>query len=324
VWGLQIKKGAMMKKVLIASATLTAIGLAAPAVLAAERGIIAPAPAYAPVSDWTGFYVGGHGGYGWGHDPYTDTEVPINGGVPGVQVFNIAPVTITGLDPKGGVYGGHFGYNHQWANWVGGLEIDISGTDMKASTGVASSTGTVSTTTTTTTAIPAFPFFTTTTQTVTAQITNTLSRSDSFDMLASARARLGTLVWGNTLFYGTGGLAWTRFVSTKTQTQNIFGPAGTTTPSVVTTSGTSIGSIFGWVVGVGGETKIYNSNWLFRVEYLHYDFGDQGGATATGATNCPACIPPSATISATTVTNGHLTADVVRAGISYKFGGNPI
>ena len=53
-----------MKKVLIASATLAAIGLAAPAVLAADRGIIAPAPAYTPpASDWTGFYLGGHAGF---------------------------------------------------------------------------------------------------------------------------------------------------------------------------------------------------------------------------------------------------------------------
>ena len=41
-----------MKKVLIASATLAAIGLAAPAVLAADRGIIAPAPAYTPPPTW--------------------------------------------------------------------------------------------------------------------------------------------------------------------------------------------------------------------------------------------------------------------------------
>jgi len=307
-----------MKKLLLASGAL--IALAAGPAMAAERGVPAPAyapPAYAPpVSDWTGFYVGGHGGYGWGHDPFTRTELPINGGVPGVQVFSIAPVTITGLDPKGGVYGGHFGYNQQWGNWVGGLEFDISGTDMKASTGVASSTGTVTTTTTTTTAIATPPFIAVTTTNVVARITNTLSRSDSFDLLASARARLGTLVWGNTLFYGTGGLAWTRFRSTTNQVQNVFGPAGGV--SLVTASGTGVGTPFGWVAGVGGETKIYNSNWLFRVEYLHYDFGDQGGFTGTGVVAGTGV----ATNSLSVVTTGHLTADVVRAGLSYKFGGS--
>ena len=311
-----------MKKVLIASATLAAIGLAAPAVLAADRGIIAPAPAYTPpASDWTGFYLGGHAGYGWGHDPFTDTELPTNGGVPGVQVFNINPVTIAGSDPNGGVYGGHFGYNQQWGNWVGGVEFDISGTSMKASA-AGSSTGTVSTTTTTTTAIPVAPFITATTTTATQQITNTLGREDNIDLLASARARLGTLVWGNTLIYGTGGLAWTRFVSTRSQTQNIFGQAGTTAVSVVTSSGTGVGTSFWWVAGVGGETKLYNSNWLFRVEYLHYDFGDQGGFNGTGITR--SVDGTSVTTSSSSLTNGHLTADVVRAGISYKFGGSPI
>jgi outer membrane immunogenic protein len=141
-------------------------------------------------------------------------------------------------------------------------------------------------------------------------------------MLASARARLGTLVWGNTLIYGTGGLAWTRFVSTRNQTQNIFGQAGTTAVSVVTSSGTGVGTSFGWVAGVGGETKIYNSNWLFRVEYLHYDFGDQGGVIGNGITR--SVDGTSVTTSSTALTTGHLTADVIRAGISYKFGGSPI
>jgi outer membrane immunogenic protein len=109
-------------------------------------------------------------------------------------------------------------------------------------------------------------------------------------------------------------------VSTRNQTQNIFGQAGTTAVSVVTTSGTGVGTSFGWVAGVGGETKIYNSNWLFRVEYLHYNFGDQGGFTGTGVTNST----QGTTVSATSLTTGHLTADVVRAGISYKFGGSPI
>jgi opacity protein-like surface antigen len=57
-------------------------------------------------------------------------------------------------------------------------------------------------------------------------ITNSMSRSDDFDVLASARARVGTLFWGNTLIYGTGGLAWTRFRSTLNQTQNLFGVGG--------------------------------------------------------------------------------------------------
>jgi opacity protein-like surface antigen len=62
-----------MKKVLITSGTLVALIAGAPA-MAADSGVGAP-PAYAPVNDWSGFYVGGHAGYGWGHDPFTSSLV---------------------------------------------------------------------------------------------------------------------------------------------------------------------------------------------------------------------------------------------------------
>jgi len=104
------------------------------------------------------------------------------------------------------------------------------------------------------------------------------------------------------------------------QLQNLFGANGAGPVSVVITSGTGVSTTFGWVAGIGGETKIYNSNWLLRVEWLHYDFGDQGGFTGTGNTTSAV----GATTSFTTLTTGKLTADVVRAGLSYKFGGNPI
>jgi outer membrane immunogenic protein len=299
-----------MKRTISATIALTCVmGSAANA---ADMAVKIPPPAAVVANDWTGFYIGAHAGYGWGHDPFTDTFLPVAGGVPGVQVFNIAPITITGAHLNGGVFGGQFGYNQQWGNWVGGLEFDISGTSMKGGSGNASSTGTVATTTTT--FVPPFSVVTTTT---TMPVTNTASRTDSFDMLASARARVGTLVWGNTLIYGTGGLAWTRFRSNVSQTQNLFGAGGSGPVQVAIVNGTGVATSFGWVAGVGGETKIYNSNWLLRVEYLHYDFGDQGFLGGSGVTSGPA----GTTISLTNTTSGHLTADVVRAGVSYKFGG---
>jgi outer membrane immunogenic protein len=285
-----------MKKLLLASGALVALIAAGPA-MAADQGIRVPAPAYAPVSDWTGFYVGGHVGYGWGHDPYTDNgfSQSAQNNVSGTSVFiNINPATLTGTDPKGAVGGGHFGYNQQWGNWVGGLEIDISATDMKAST-AASSTSTVTTTLVT-------PF--------TNTLRTSVSEEDKFDLLGSARARLGGLVWSNTLFYATGGLAWTRFVQSQNATVISTTPSGTAVGTLTTRVPNWM---FGWVAGVGGETKIYNSNWLFRVEYLHYDFGDQLSSVGTQ-------VSPLITQNFGR-TSGTLTADVVRAGLSYKFGG---
>src|SRR5262245_48546504 len=61
-----------MKKVLITSGALVVLIAGGPA-MAAEIGVGAPPPAYALVNDWSGFYVGGHTGYGWGHDPFTSS-----------------------------------------------------------------------------------------------------------------------------------------------------------------------------------------------------------------------------------------------------------
>ena len=299
-----------MKKVLITSGTLVALIAGGPA-MAAEIGVGAPPPAYAPVNDWSGFYVGGHAGYGWGHDPFTSSLGSQQGGIPGFQSFNVPPVTLSGLDPKGFVGGAHFGYNQQWGSWVGGLEVDISGTAMKAST-ANTSTGSISTSQILFNGVDLI------TTTVTQPVRTSASQSDSFDLLGSARARLGGLVSPNLLLYGTGGLAWTRFVTNTTQTQSVGAAANgsfTADASATTVAVQSPVWMFGWVAGVGGEAKIYNSNWLFRVEYLHFDFGDRGGSTLTNTSG----------VTATSVqTSGHLTADVVRAGISYKFGGSSI
>src|SRR5262249_20126461 len=69
-------------------------------------------PANSPVprvvSDWTGFYIGAHGGYGWARPSITDFD--LNHSNPGVlEDFSFhAP----GL--RGTVFGGHAGYNWQW------------------------------------------------------------------------------------------------------------------------------------------------------------------------------------------------------------------
>jgi outer membrane immunogenic protein len=278
--------------------------------MAAETGIGAPAPAYAPVDDWTGFYLGGHAGYGWGHDPLNELLVGNIVGGTGFSTPTVPGASLNGIDSKGVVGGGHFGYNQQWGNWVGGLEIDISGTDIKGSTAGANAS------TTTTTIIP-FPVLITSTTTT----TNTATRTDKFEMLGSARARLGFLAWPNMLFYGTGGLAWTRFVQSTNETITTANSTTTLAPFFTTANlaVSSASSEFGWVAGVGGEAKVYNTNWLFRVEYLHYDFGNQGGFSGTAVSTGVAGVA-----STGFRTSGNLTVDVVRAGISYKFGGSPI
>lgn len=72
---------------------------------------------------------------------------------------------------------------------------------------------------------------------------------------------------------------------------------------------------FGWVAGAGAETMLWNNNWLLRVEYLHYDFGSAGDATESAVAST--ILGPGSANG--TVSFGHLTTDVVRTALSFKF-----
>jgi outer membrane immunogenic protein len=71
------------------------------------------APAYA---NWSGFYVGLNGGYGFGKSSWS------GGGV-----------STGDFDVKGAVAGGTLGYNFQTGTWVWGIEGDIDWSGMKGS-----------------------------------------------------------------------------------------------------------------------------------------------------------------------------------------------
>ena len=174
-----------MKKILLSGVALVALFAAAPAFAAdvPVRGPIYKA-APAPVFNWTGFYFGGHVGYG-----FSSTDVAV--------------------EPDGFLGGVQLGYNWQFArNWVFGLETDIAGTDMNDS--VAG---------------------------VNAHI----------DYLGTARVRLG-YTWDRTMFYGTGGLAYTR--------ASVLGVHNTDT---------------GYALGAGIEWA-FAPQWSAKVEYMYHGF----------------------------------------------------
>ena len=79
--------------------------------IAADLPMKAPAPALTPaavVHNWTGFYVGINGGYGWADHNWTYVAG-------GVTVNHTA---------SGGLIGGTIGGNYQIGNWVLGAEAD--------------------------------------------------------------------------------------------------------------------------------------------------------------------------------------------------------
>ena len=118
------KKGLILKRHLLASVAIVAMAAASP-VLAADLPLKAPA-SVAAAWNWSGFYIGGHGGYGWGQDASTDINDPFFAG-------KISGFTLGGFDPKGALGGVHGGANWQSGAIVAGLEGDLSFADIKGS-----------------------------------------------------------------------------------------------------------------------------------------------------------------------------------------------
>jgi outer membrane immunogenic protein len=67
-----------LKEHLLAGVAVAALIVAAPPG-AADLPLKAPRPAVAPWS-WSGFYIGGHGGYGWTHDASSTVNDPFFSG----------------------------------------------------------------------------------------------------------------------------------------------------------------------------------------------------------------------------------------------------
>jgi outer membrane immunogenic protein len=110
-----------MKKVLLVTASLIALGATAPALAAdlAARPYTKAPPMIAAVYDWSGFYIGANGGWGTSHNCWTD--VTVGGGAEGCH------------DASGGTVGGQVGYRWQAGNWVFGLEAQGNWADFSGS-----------------------------------------------------------------------------------------------------------------------------------------------------------------------------------------------
>jgi outer membrane immunogenic protein len=93
--------------------------------------------------------------------------------------------------------------------------------------------------------------------------------SSKTDWLATARGRFG-FVWGNWLFYGTGGAAWGR-VETTLSLSCLVGGCGSSGVRLSASSNTSTTEA-GWVAGLGAEWMLAQS-WSVRAEWLHIDLG---------------------------------------------------
>jgi outer membrane immunogenic protein len=110
-----------MKKFLLGTVGLLALGMTAPATaadMAARPYTKAPPPVLAPIYDWTGFYIGGNGGWGQSRNCWDFV------GVAGTVLADGC------RERSGGVVGGQIGYRWQANQWVFGVEAQGDWADL--------------------------------------------------------------------------------------------------------------------------------------------------------------------------------------------------
>jgi len=228
-----------MKRILatvMVTAALTAPGLAAD--LGART--YTKAPALAPVSNWSGFYIGGNLGYGWGNG---DTDISF---LPSPQDFGFNNTTLAARST--GVTGGaQIGYNWQIGSLVTGLEADIQGSGIKSS---ARATPTL-----VGTADP-------------DSFGSLLSSDTKLAWFGTVRGRLGVTVTPELLLYGTGGLAYGRVDASANLLQHFDEGSPSQFPASI--SKTKVG----WTAGAGAEW-MFARNWSAKLEYLYVDLGNE-------------------------------------------------
>src|SRR5258708_20761521 len=132
----------------------------------------------ASVSNWTGFYIGGNVGYGWG-DTNTDANF-----LPSAALFGANNASL-GVNSRGVIGGVQLGYNVQIGITVLGFETDIQGAGISGS-------ATKQPTDNSGALIPGASIVT----------------DQKLSWFGTSRARLGFTVTPELLLYGTGGAAY--------------------------------------------------------------------------------------------------------------------
>jgi len=290
----------------------------------------------APGGNWTGFYAGVNGGYGWGHKELDsslnglpngfalangqaaffnnqfgqqETQCHIATGLncqlPSLSAASAAP-GINSLSMEGGLVGGHIGYNHRSGLWVFGVEADADAANIRGSASQSASA-----TATNAGSVAGNTFALTTTE------IQRQTLSTKIDALGTLRERVGFLATPGLLLYGTGGLAWghaRELLSVTEDSQVSLVTTGVVTLNVAAAAHSADTfkadqTLFGWSAGGGVESKLTALGWnnvTVRAEYLHYDFGDKTAQFSDGHGNV-------------ILAKEKLSVDAVRGGLTWQF-----
>lgn len=251
---------------------LTAIGLAIAGLIAfsgvanaadvhAKDGGLKDEPIAALPPVWSSLYVGGSIGYGWGDVSDTIT-LEFDPASAGSGSIREDSDELDSV-----VYGAHLGYNFQYGNFVFGPEIGITGAAMDAA-----------------------PFE--------YELSGNSIKHD-LNWYASAVGRLG-YAHDEFLFYGFGGVAWSRVQTDFPNAANLEDAEDVTT-------------FVGWTAGVGVEYAL-SDRFSLRLEYAHVDLGSEKNFSERTS------ITPNVDIIVTNETD--IEFDVVKIGASYRIGGH--
>jgi outer membrane immunogenic protein len=200
------------------------------------EGFQPPVPPNDGPPPWEGAYIGGN--IDWLRAHFGHPFRQFINGKGGDTLFDDAGYAES---RSGDIIGGiQIGYNwNLGANIIAGIEADFQLTDLEGTSRI----------------------------TVTEGLTTDVYIHDRMDWFGTVRGRLGYALSPSMLFYGTGGMAYTK-VSTDLESVGFpYWPGlrpGTTYESSET--------LVGWAVGAGSEYA-FHRNWTLRLEYLYADFG---------------------------------------------------
>jgi outer membrane immunogenic protein len=253
----------------VAASALMAIGAASAADMVP---VYKAPPVAAPGYDWTGFYIGANGGYGW-----RDPSIDFSGNTAAEATYFASGALSRGVavDPKGFLGGLQAGYNQQLGRWVLGVEADLDYARIhdagSAATGVGISPNQGA-------CFVGLPCTVNTYQ-------YNISGEQKLDAFGTLRGRGGVVVGDRLLLFATGGLAFgeaklaaavtnTSGVAVTTLNNAIIAGPNLLPGSCFDICATGLASqwLVGWTIGGGFEYGL-DDRWSIKAEYLYYDLG---------------------------------------------------
>ncbi len=280
-----------LHRTVVAAALATGIGCASNASYGAPR---TAHPAADTPYNWTGFYAGVSGGYGWnkGSNSLTGTDpFGIYAIFTGLPPSTVLPGTLDS-GSKGVLGGVSAGYNYQIGQSLIGVEADFSKANIRGLSSFVS------------------PDFGLANPIVTTQ------QDKKLEWLSTLRGRVGYLPTPALLVFATGGLAFGKGIASTVTTAAPSSSGGSTNciagdplASFLCSAGSSEKTMTGWTLGAGIEAMIAH-DWSLKAEYLYYNLG-----TIYYTSNLTTFFIGAPAIQTTARFNGNIG----RVGVNYHF-----